>query len=75
MFLPHPSQRDICESAFRRKKMYALFSVKVKCLKEIVDSIVVQSGKYVTEDIHRVYTQSIYTETGHRIGNDREHLV
>lgn len=57
------------------KKMYALFSVKVKCLKEIVDSIVVQSGKYVTEDIHRVYTQSIYTETGHRIGNDREHLV
>lgn len=35
---------------------FALFSVKLKHLQEIVDSRVVLGGKHVSEDIHREQT-------------------
>ena len=44
---------------------FVLFFVKVKYLKEIVDSRVVQSGKYVCEDVHR-------EQTDHTVRNKNE---
>lgn len=38
---------------------FALFSVKVKHLQEIVDSRVVLGGKHVSEDIHREQTGNV----------------
>lgn len=47
---------------------FVLFFVKVKYLKEIVDSRVVQSGKYVCEDVHR-------EQTDHTVRKENEGVV